>query len=128
MFSTAGATARSGVPGASRATVAMAAITVQAPILSIFISSIRSAGLMLMPPESKQTPLPTIARWRSRASLLPFRAGPHDDHPRRVVAALADREEHPHAELAGAVGLDDVDPEAVLRRRARGPRRRGPRG
>ena len=34
------------MPGARRATVAMAAITVQAPVLSIFISSIRSAGLM----------------------------------------------------------------------------------
>ena len=62
MFSTAGATARSGVPGASRATVAIAAMTVAAPVLSIFISSIRSAGLIEMPPESKQTPLPTIAR------------------------------------------------------------------
>ena len=49
----------------------MAAITVQAPVLSIFISSIRSAGLMLIPPESKQTPLPTMARWRSSASCSP---------------------------------------------------------
>ena len=49
----------------------MAAITVQAPVLSIFISSIRSAGLMLMPPESKQTPLPTIARCRPSASFSP---------------------------------------------------------
>jgi len=40
----------------------MAQITVAAPVLSIFISSIRSDGLMLIPPESKQTPLPTIAR------------------------------------------------------------------
>ncbi len=71
MFSTAAATARSGVPGARRATVPMAAITVHAPILSIFISSIRSDGLMLMPPESKQTPLPTIARWRPSASFSP---------------------------------------------------------
>ena len=59
------------MPGASRATVAMAAMTVHAPVLSIFISSIRSAGLMLMPPESKQTPLPTIARWRPSASRSP---------------------------------------------------------
>ena len=51
--------------------MAMAAITVHAPVLSIFISSIRSDGLMLMPPESKQTPLPTIARWRSSASRSP---------------------------------------------------------
>ena len=71
MFSTAGATARSGVPGASRATVSIAAITVAAPVLSIFISSMRSAGLMEMPPESKQTPLPTIARCRPRASFSP---------------------------------------------------------
>ena len=71
MFSTVGATASSGVPGASRATVAIAAITVQAPVLSIFISSIRSDGLMLMPPESKQTPLPTMARWRPSASSSP---------------------------------------------------------
>ena len=71
MFSTAGATAISGIPGASRAAVTMAAITVHAPVLSIFISSIRSAGLMLMPPESKQTPLPTSARWRPASSLSP---------------------------------------------------------
>ena len=114
MFSTAAATASSGVPGARRATVPMAAITVHAPILSIFISSIRSDGLMLIPPESKQTPLPTIARCRPSASFSPFPAGPHDDHPGRVVAALPDREEHAHAELPGAVGLDDVDPQAVL--------------
>ena len=62
MFSTAGATTSSGVPGARRATVFAATRTVQAPVLSIFISSIRSEGLMEMPPESKQTPLPTIAR------------------------------------------------------------------
>src|SRR6476661_4099853 len=99
MFSTAGATARSGVPGASRATVPMAAITVQAPVLSIFISSIRSADLMLMPPESKHTPLPTIARWRSMASRSP---------------APPDRHEHAHPELDRALRLDDVDPQVVL--------------
>ena len=52
----------------------MAAITVHAPVLSIFISSIRSAGLMLMPPESKQTPLPTIARCRPELVLLALAA------------------------------------------------------
>ena len=55
-------------------------------------------------------------------------AGAQDDHPRRVVAAAADGHEHAHAELGGAVGLDDVDPQAVLARRSRGPRRRGPPG
>ena len=71
MFSTAGAMASSGVPGASSATVAMAEITVQAPVLSIFMSSMRSAGLMQIPPESKQTPLPTMARCLPRASFCP---------------------------------------------------------
>ena len=51
--------------------MAMAAITVQAPVLSIFISSIRAAALMLMPPESKQTPLPISARLRPSASFSP---------------------------------------------------------
>src|SRR5437899_143107 len=50
--------------------------------------------------------------------LLAFPAGPHDDHPRRIVATTADSEEHPHPELAGAVWLDDVDPTSVLRRGA----------
>src|SRR5215510_9467431 len=98
MFSTAGARASSGVPGARRATVAMAAMTVQAPVLSIFISSIRSDGLIEMPAE-----VVALAR-ATRAQ---------DDHPRRVVAAAADGHEHAHAELGGPGRLDDVDPEAV---------------
>ena len=65
MFSTMGATAMRGVSGARRATVRAAAITAAAPDLSCFISSIRSGGLRLIPPESKQTPLPTIASRRS---------------------------------------------------------------
>ena len=113
MFSTAGATASSGVPGARRATVAMAAMTVHAPVLSIFISSIRSDGLMLMPPESKQTPLPTIARWRSSASRSPsppermtiIRGGL--SLPRPTAMNM------PMPSSVGALGLDDVDPQAV---------------
>ena len=114
MFSTAGATASRGVPGARRATVFAAARTVQAPALSIFISSIRSEGLMEMPPESKQTPLPTIARWRPSASFSPFPARADDDHPRRVVAAAADRHEHAHAHLGRTLVVDHVDPQVVL--------------
>ncbi len=71
MFSTAGATAMTGRSGASCLMVAMAEMTVQAPVLSVFISSIRSAGLMLMPPESKQTPLPTMASSRPLESVAP---------------------------------------------------------
>ena len=54
MFSTAGATARSRVPGGDPGDRGDGGDHGgRAPILSIFISSIRSAGLMLMPPESK---------------------------------------------------------------------------
>ena len=114
MFSTAGATARSGVPGASRATVAMAEITVHAPVLSIFISSIRSDGLMLIPPESKQTPLPTIARCRPSASRSPsppermtiIRGGL--SLPRPTAMNM------PMPISVALLGVDDVDPQAVL--------------
>ena len=101
MFSTAGATASSGVPGERRATVAMAAITVHAPVLSIFISSIRSAGLMLMPPESKQTPLPTIARCRPSASFSPSPPDRMTIIRGGLSLPLPDGEEHAHAELGG---------------------------
>jgi len=37
--------------------------------------------------------------------LLALAARPQHDHPRRVVAPLPDREEHAHAQLAGAIGL-----------------------
>ena len=44
---------------AARAYIAPA--TAAAPLMSMIISSIRSAGLRLIPPASKQTPLPTNA-------------------------------------------------------------------
>src|SRR5205823_14718676 len=47
---------------------------------------------------------------------LTLLAGPHDDHPGRVVTAPSDREEEVHPQLAGALGLDDVEPQAVLLR------------
>ena len=113
MFSTAGATASSGVPGARRATVSMAAMTVHAPVLSIFISSIRSDGLMLMPPESKQTPLPTIARCRSEVSRCPsppermtiIRGGLSMPRPTAMNMPMPS---------SGRARLDDVDPQTVL--------------
>ena len=67
-----------------------------------------------MPPESKQTPLPTIARCRPRASVSPCAAGAHDDHPRRVVASPPDRHEHAHAHLGRLLRADHVDPQPVL--------------
>jgi hypothetical protein len=50
----------------------------------------------------------------SEGVLLPLAAGAHHDHPGRVVTPLPDREEHAHAQLGGALGLDHVDPEVVL--------------
>ena len=99
MFSTAGATARSGVPGASRATVAMAAITVQAPVLSIFISSIRSGGLDADPARVEADALADEREVAIERVALPFPARAQDDHPRRVVAAAPDGHEHAHPEL-----------------------------
>ena len=68
MFSTQAATAWITRPGSSCATVAAASSTAIAPFLSIFISSMPSAGLIEIPPVSKQTPLPTMARRRPSGS------------------------------------------------------------
>jgi hypothetical protein len=59
--------------------------------MSNFISSMRSAGLMEMPPESKVTPLPT--------RLLPFRSGHVFDRneTRFLMRALCDAEQRVHA-------------------------------
>ena len=51
--------------------------------------------------------------------LLALAARAHDDHPRRVVAPLPHGEEHPHAQLLGALLVDDVDPQPVLATRSR---------
>ena len=98
----------------------MAAITVQAPVLSIFISSIRSAGLMLMPPESKQTPLPTIARWRPSASFSPFPARAHARSSAAGCRCPAPRRGTcPCPSSAARVSVDDVDRTGRARRRSR---------
>ena len=68
---------------------------------------------MLIPPESKQTPLPTSASRRPSGVRLAVLAGAEDDHPGRVRAPLPDRQEHPHPELGRALLVEDVDPEAV---------------
>ena len=120
MFSTAGATAMSGRSGASCLMVAMAEMTVQAPVLSIFISSIRSAGLMLMPPESKQTPLPTMASSRPRESAGP--PSPLRMTMKRGVLSVP-RPTAMNMPMPSAVGLlrpEDVDLQAVLLGEVRG--------
>ena len=54
------------------ARAAMAPVTAAAPPMSVIISSMPSAGLMLMPPVSKQTPLPMNATGAAAGSLAPF--------------------------------------------------------
>ena len=114
MFSTAGARASSGVPGARRATVAMAAMTVHAPVLSIFISSIRSAGLDADAARVEADALADDREMPVEGVALAFLARAQDDHPGRVVAPPPDRHEHAHPELGRLLRTDDVDPEAVL--------------
>ena len=50
----------------------IAPTTAAAPPMSVIISSMPSAGLRLMPPVSKQTPLPTKAIGAAFGSLAPF--------------------------------------------------------
>ncbi len=68
---------------------------------------------MLIPPESKQTPLPTSARCRPSASFAALAAGTDHDHPRRVGAPLPDGEEHAHPKLGSSLLVQDIDPQAV---------------
>jgi hypothetical protein len=75
--------------------------------MSHFMSSMPSAGLMLMPPVSKQTPLPTKATgWLSPP---PFHwmtpAGCRD-------AALADAQQAAHAQLPSRLFTEDLDLQA----------------
>ena len=66
-------------------------------------------GLIEMPPESKQTPLPT------KAIGLAFFAGAvpaHDDEPAVALRALADAEQRAHAELRHRFFVEDFDFDA----------------
>ena len=114
MFSTAGATAHMGMPGASWAAVAMAWMTVAAPVLSVFISPMLAGGLRLMPPVSKVTPLPTRASSRPRASRSrdgserrAMKRGWLDD-PRPTAMNM------PMPMVGGFLRADDLEPHAEL--------------
>ena len=114
MFSTAGATASSGVPGARRgdrrdgrdhrARTGLVHLHLFHPVgrLDADAAGVEADALA----DDREVPVERVA--------LPFPARAQDDHPRRVVAASADGHEHAHAELGGPLRLDDVDPQAVL--------------
>jgi hypothetical protein len=82
----------------------MAPITAAAPLMSCFISSMRSAGLMLMPPVSKVIPLPTRTRGAGfGAGGLVF----EEDQLCLVGAAAAHGEQDMHAQLAHRLFAED---------------------
>ena len=62
MFSAIGAKAVTLTGRPSRAMARVAAMTLAAPAMSPFMSTMLEEGLMVRPPESKVTPLPTSAR------------------------------------------------------------------
>ena len=72
MFSAIGAKAVTRIGRPRRAIAKVAAMTLAAPAMSPFMLVMLEAGLMLRPPESKVTPLPT----RARCAFAPF--GAHD--------------------------------------------------
>ena len=63
MFSAIGTNVLTLIGSLSRAMASVACTTAAAPAMSDFMSFIDDAGLMVRPPESKVTPLPTRARW-----------------------------------------------------------------
>ena len=69
-FSVIGAIAVIFTSSARRLAIEIAAITIAAPLMSVFIAIMPSGGLSDSPPESKVMPLPTSAMWGSSLSGL----------------------------------------------------------
>ncbi len=88
----------------------MAPIMVAAPHMSYFIFSMPSAGLMLMPPESKVMPLPTSPRTGAAGALARLVA--HHDQARLFFRALGDAPEGSHLQFLDLVGAVDLAGEA----------------
>ena len=63
MFSAIGTKVETLIGSPSSAIASVACTTAAAPAMSLFISFMLAAGLMVRPPESKVMPLPTRARW-----------------------------------------------------------------
>ena len=70
MFSAIGAMAVTRTRTARSAQAERAAITIAAPLMSVFMVDIPSAVLRERPPESKVMPLPTRTTWGTRPSIV----------------------------------------------------------
>ncbi len=96
------------------ASVAIRPITVPAPAMSHFMSSIPPAGLMLMPPVSKVTPLPmnatgfSFAFRRTAGNAVPL----HHHHAGLVDTALGNSQQRAESQLAHLLRTEDVDLQA----------------
>ena len=99
------------------ASAAISPITVPAPAMSHFMSSMPPAGLMEMPPVSKVTPLPMKAS--GLAAFLPFGAPIHFITTMRgsCDAALRHAEQRAEAELLHLLRAEDLDLDAELGQR-----------
>ena len=78
------------------ASACISPVTQAAPAMSPFMSSMPAAGLIEMPPVSKQTPLPMKA---TGASAFLAAVPAHHHHAAVMRRALADAEQRVHAEL-----------------------------
>ena len=114
MFSAAGITATMPTGSFMRAAAAAAANTAAAPLMSLFIAPMFSAGLIDIPPLSNVIPLPTRAigsfSWPGRQVL-------DHDQGGRLGAAAGHAQERAHLEAGDLVGAEDLDGQARPSRR-----------
>ena len=85
--------------------------TQAAPPMSPFMSSMLAAGLMEMPPVSKQTPLPI----KATGCIAALAAVPAHDHgPAGLRGALGDAEQRAHSEFRHGLDVENLDLDAKL--------------
>ncbi len=89
----------------------MAPVTAPAPPMSHFMSSMPPAGFSEIPPVSKHTPLPIRAT--GVCVLGPVHPAHHQEL-RLALAALADAQQHVHAELLHLGLAQNLDLDAEL--------------
>ena len=82
--------------------------------MSPFMSSMPPAGLIEMPPESKQTPLPMKATGLALPASLPRAVPAHHDDAAFLARALADGQQRAHADFLQLLLVEDLDLDAEL--------------
>ena len=111
MFSVEGTTQITLTVGFNAAMARMAPSIAAPPAMSYFIFSMPSAGLMEMPPVSNVTALPTRPI-TGRVGLGVRRRVGHDDHARRLGAALRDAEQRAHFQIGNSLFVEDFHRKA----------------